>query len=496
MTEVMRAMEAKPSVGRAERLLALGWSGAENVARQLLSLAFFFASVHFLQPSDLGMFALSVAFCAIPQVFIDEPAGEALVQHAEDTAIIWDTGFTLNLALTCGLLAALTLASVPLSWLFGEPALMLTLPALGFGSLLGALGNIQKAHLARRLRFRAIAQTTLMAQLVAGSLGLAMAMWGFGYWALIANVVTAAGLSSAIYAIRSSWKPSLRIDRACLSNRLSYAGYSAALRAMYLLRDQLPLLIAGSLLDLAHVGLLSLAMRVARSLSQLFEEVTSRPMLSLLSRERGDEAQFGSVLTEIITWVNLAAMPAYACVAMLGPLAIAVLFGPAWAPAGAMLPYLCVVLAGWLSLHMVAVALRSRARGRTALRLAAPAVLLDGIILAAAMPFGLTYALAAWAARSALWLPAVIRLLRTELDVIPGELARRGWPSLAGSALAVAAIAALQARGRAGQGWMELATEIAVAALAYLAVIAVSAVALNGRRGAKDQLMSVIGRVG
>jgi len=51
---------------------------------------------------------------------------------------------------------------------------------------------------------------------------------------------------------------------------------------------------------------------------------------------------------------------------------------------------------------MVAVALRSRARGRTALRLAAPAVLLDGAILAGVMPFGLTYALAAWAARSAL----------------------------------------------------------------------------------------------
>jgi len=93
-------------------------------------------------------------------------------------------------------------------------------------------------------------------------------------------------------------------------------------------------------------------------------------------------------------------------------------------------------------------------------------------------------------------LPAVIRLLRTELDVIPGELARRGWPALAGSALAVAAIAAMQAGGRASQGWVELATEIAVAALAYLAVIAVSAVALNGRRGVKDQFMAVIGRVG
>jgi len=492
-----RRMHVRPAVSagisrweRRKRLSTLGWSGIENLFRQLFSLGFFFICVRFLQPTDLGIFALALACTAVPGILIDEPIAEALVQQPDATRAAWDTGFTVNLVLAAALLLLLMACGPGLSSFFGKPGLAYALPALGFASLLGALGNVQKAYLARQLRFRVIAQTTLASQLVGGAAAVALAMQGFGYWALIASVGITAGASSAIYAVLSPWKPRLAMDRAVILAHLPYAGYSAGLRTVYLLRDQSPLIIAGLLLSLAEIGYLSLAIRVGRCLGQLFEEVTSRPLLSMMSREQGSRERFGTVLTEVLAMVGLVAPPAYVGLAMLGPVAMPLMFGAAWASAGDLLPMLCVVLGGWLLLHIVAVSLRSRAMGRIALQLCAPAALLDVAIVSATMPYGLRWALMAWAARAVLWLPLVIWVLQRYLDVDLKRLARLWAAPCAASAAMGGLIGPLRHWVDPGLGGLVLTA--AAAGCAYAAaLVALSILNVGGaafRRGAASLL--------
>ena len=492
-----RKMHIRPAMSagmsrweRRKRLSTLGWSGAENLFRQVFSLGFFFVCVRFLQPTDLGIFALALACTAVPGVLIDEPIAEALVQQPDATRAAWDTGFTVNLVLATALLLLLTACGPGLGSFFGKPGLAYALPALGFASLLGALGNVQKAYLARQLRFRVIAQTTLASQLVGGAAAVALAMQGFGYWALIASVAIAAGASSAIYAVLSPWKPRLAMDRAVILAHLPYAGYSAGLRTVYLLRDQSPLIIAGLLLSLAEIGYLSLAIRVGRCLGQLFEEVTSRPLLSMMSREQGSRERFGAVLTEVLAMIGLVAPPAYVGLAMLGPVAIPLMFGAAWASAGDLLPMLCVVLGGWLLLHIVAVSLRARAMGRIALRLCAPAALLDVAIVSATMPLGLRWALMAWAARAVLWLPLVLWVLQRHLDVDLKRLARLWAAPCAASAAMGGLIGGLRHWVDPGLGGLVLTA--AAAGCAYAAVLVALSILSVGeaafRRGAASLL--------
>ena len=125
----------------------------------------------------------------------------------------------------------------------------------------------------------------LLAQVCAGLVSLSLAAAGFGYWALILNVLTAAAVTSMVYRLVCDWKPKLRFEVATVRARASYVGYSFAIRSLYLLRDGSLFIVAGTLGDLEAAGgdLLRLAMRVARALGQSFEEVTSRPLVSLIS---------------------------------------------------------------------------------------------------------------------------------------------------------------------------------------------------------------------
>lgn len=476
---------------RRKRLATLGWSGAENLFRQLFSLGFFFVCVRFLQPTDLGMFALALACSAIPSILIDEPIGEALVQQPNVTPAAWNTGFTVNLAMATALLLLLTACSPGLSAFFGKPGLAYALPALGLASVLGALGNIQKAYLARQLRFRVIAQTTLVSQLVGGIAAVALAMQGFGYWALIAGLAMTAAISSVIYATLSPWKPRLAMDRAIILAYLPYAGYSAGLRTVYLLRDQSPLIIAGLVLSLADIGYFSLAIRVGRCLGQLFEEITSRPLLSLMSREQSSRGRFGAVLTEVLTVVGLVAPPAYIGLAMVGSLAIPLMFGAAWASAGHLLPMLCVVLGGWLLLHIVAVSLRARALGRIALQLCAPAALVDFVLVSAIMPVGLQWALTALAARAVLSLPPVMWVLQRHLDVDLKRLAKLWTAPLAASATMGGAILLLRPLVDPGLGGLALI--IMAGAGVYIAALAAFAILSVGKAAFRQEISFLLG---
>lgn len=431
-------------MGRRKEIGVLVWSGAENVARQVLSLVMFFVCVRYLQPADLGVFALGVACSAIPSVLIDEPIGEALVQRASVTRDHWDCGFTANLTLSIFMLVALSACSPALGALLGKPSLIYVLPTLSMASVIGALGNIQKAYLARELRFREIAQTTLVSQMVGGASGLGLAVAGYGYWALVCSLVVTACTSSVIYSAICPWKPRLRANRHIIITYLPYVYYSAVLRAVYLLRDQSPLLLAGLNLSLNEVGYLSLALRVARCLGQLFEEITSRPLVTLISREQHLPGGSNAVIAGVLTTAAYLAAPAYLGLALVGPSALPIVFGQEWQPAAVLIPMLCVVSAGWLLTHIVAVALRAQSMGVVALRLCGPVVVIDTILLAVAMTYGLHFALMAWAVRSLMSLPLMPWLLRSWLRVDVAGLARALKTPAAGCLLIAGSIVLVQ----------------------------------------------------
>jgi O-antigen/teichoic acid export membrane protein len=399
------------------RITVLAWSGLESTCRQILSLLFFFGTVRFLSPSDLGVFSLGIALMGIFAVLIDEPIGEALVQQHSATTFDWDTGYSINLAIAVLCLVLACALSPLLSWLLDQPLLLFVIPVLGVSSLVGAMGNIHKAFLSRSLRFRTIAQSALLAQVLAGVVSLGLAAAGYGYWALVLNVLSAAAVSSVTYRLVCTWKPRLRIDRGTVKARAPYVSYSIAIRFLYLLRDQSLFIVAGSLGDLKTVGYLSLAMRVARALGQLFEEVTSRPLISLISRQQNDLAQFGAVLRTVLQIIGLVAFPSFIGLAELGTAVISGLIGVKWAPAGHFLPWICAGLSGWLLLHVVAVALRARGLGRLAVMLTAPTICIDVCIFASAAIIGLDQALELWTIRAVVAFPVLAWVFSVRLGV-------------------------------------------------------------------------------
>lgn len=459
------------------RLRALSWSGAEAVARQGLSVLFWFVLVIFMTPHDIGVFLLAVALVAIPAVVLDAPLAEALIQREDASEEDWDAAFTANLLLGLAVFLLALLLARPAAWLLREPALAAAVPALGAAALLGALGNIHRAALARELRFRATTLVALAGWLVAGGAALALAAVGFGYWALIANVVIGTLVSGPGYWWVSTQQPRLRLPPDNLRALFPFATQVTALRSVVLVRDQSPFLVLGLVAGPMPVAFFGLAMRVARSVGQLAESCTNEPLLAVMSREQHDPVGAGRLLLELLVLLGTVALPAFIGLAVAGPWIIGAVFGPGWAPSAQMLPWLCVVVAGWLLLHVVAVALRARGAAMAALAVTAAAVTIDLVILAALAGYDVVWALAGIVLRLLLTLPILAWMLRRHLAVpVPRLVARLAAPAVA-AALMGWCMHALG--GRIETDAARLAMAVPLGGLVYLGALAASAWALQ-----------------
>jgi PST family polysaccharide transporter len=473
------------------RLSVVVWSGLENSCRQILSLVFFFVSVRFLHPYDLGIFAIAAAYQSVTLIFINDMIGETLVQKSVVTDADWNTGFTINLILAGGFLLVSLVTSHPLALLLKEPSLTFVVPALCFATLISAFGEIQKAFLGRALRFKFIAQTSLIGQVVGGSTSVLLAVFGYGYWALIANVVVTYSLTSAIYWRYSSWKPHIQIDFTIVRTKLSYAVYFALIRSVYTIRDQSPLIIIGLFADVVQVGLFSFALRICRSLSLIFEEVTTRPLISIISREH-EVNRFVSVLNDIITMIGVSALPMFVGLAMLGPSLIPLIFGSKWAIAGGLLPDLCIVLGSWLMLHIVIVSLRSKNLGRTAVALSSVVTFIDALIVALLAPFSIEVALTGWAARSILSIPVSIWILHSRLGLSVKTLLSRWIPPLSATVAMAGMLSLFDDKTR--ESVKGLIGIVGSSGLIYLVILLISTMIIIGPNPVFQKLKAAVSR--
>jgi PST family polysaccharide transporter len=427
------------------RFKALIWSTAEVAIRQLLTLFFSFGVLAFIKPDDLGLFTLAYALNQIPSVLLDDPIIEALIQKNDVTTRDWNTGFTANLVLTC---ASLLLSVAVSGWvadLMGQPGLRHALPIVTLCSVIGCLGYVQKGFLARELHFATMAKTMLRSQLIAGVIGLGLAIAGYGYWALIGNLVVFTVCNSIAFWRACPWKPRLQFDRDSGRAIFAYARHSTLVRLVLLLRDSAPSIIVGALYDAATLGLFALALRIARTLGLFFEDASRQPLMALMSREQGDRDGFAVLLLDIITVLGVLALPAFVGLALTGRYLPGLVFGAEWAGSGALLPWLCIVIAGWVVLHVISVSLRAVGQVKSAFRVLAPFVGLDLLCMVVLAPFGIGWALIGMSVRMVLSLPFLGTLMQSTLGVSVRALLGRWLLPIIG-VLAMAAVVVLTIR--------------------------------------------------
>jgi len=329
----------RPSGGRLRA--AIGWSYVLTGGRIGSSILVTFLLARLLGPSEFGLVAMATVFITVAQTLIQQGLVSAIVQRDRLTPEHLDGAFVVLVLAGLGI-GLLTAAASPLwAWVNRAPELTVVCVALSPLVLLQGLSIVPEAVLRRELRFRAVAIRTLLASLLSGAVGVVLALFGAGIWALVAQQLVNAAVGLVVLWAVCPWRPSRRPRLSGSRDLLVFSAHSANAGLGLMLSSKADVIFTGLFFGPVATGIYRLAARLPDMLVDVTVRSLQQVALPSLSRLQHDRAALARHLNQLQHLGALAGLP------VLGVLAatahpLVTLLGPQWAGTETPLRLLCL----------------------------------------------------------------------------------------------------------------------------------------------------------
>jgi lipopolysaccharide exporter len=314
-----------------QSVTAAKWGLLSSVAKFAMQLLVNIAVARLLGPDAYGLFALATIGLLVATFLSEVGLGWSLMQRETlDDAVI---RFVFTWQCLSGLagLVFMLLAAQAMAEFLRDPRLAEVMRWLGLCCLLNGMAATATNLLRREMRFRELAQVQLLSYLLAyGLIGLPMAFFGQGVWAMVAAWVVQSllGLLLSFRARPHPLRPQLRIDRpreffdvgltVLFTNLCNWA------------LTNLDRLLLGRLAGTQAAGHYAVGYNLASVPNGLLISALQPAFLASGARLQDDLPRLAKGYLEVQSFIWLVLAPLFGVLALSGHEIIAVLYGPAW----------------------------------------------------------------------------------------------------------------------------------------------------------------------
>lgn len=183
------------------------WRFLERFGAYAVSFVVSVILARMLNPEAYGTIALVMVFMNILQVFVDTGLGRALIQKKEADDVDFSSVFYFNMAMCLLLYCGIFVSAPVIAHFFNNIELKIVIRVLGFTLIISGLKNVQQAYVSREMLFKRFFYATLIGTLFSAVVGIGLAYWGAGVWALVAQSLTNAFVDTLMLWITVKWRP-------------------------------------------------------------------------------------------------------------------------------------------------------------------------------------------------------------------------------------------------------------------------------------------------
>lgn len=218
--------EEKSSVSnsRAKKAVVSGlfWRILERTGAQGVTFLVSIVLARLLDPTIYGTVALVTVFITILQVFIDSGLGNALIQKKDADDLDFSSVFFFNMAICLIMYAIMFFTSPLIADFYEDSTLVPVIRVLSLTLIISGVKNVQQAYVSRNMQFKRFFFATLGGTLGAAAVGISLAYFGFGVWALVAQHLFNAAVDTLILWITVKWRPKMMFSFTRLKGLLTF----------------------------------------------------------------------------------------------------------------------------------------------------------------------------------------------------------------------------------------------------------------------------------
>lgn len=315
---------------RQKAIRGVIWSAAQRYGDRAISFVVMLVLARLLSPTAFGLVALALVFISFAQIFIDQGFGDAVVQSPQVDQTLLNTAFWTNI--TTGLLVMIISISFSqtIADFYKEPQLKQIIRWLSISFVFSALSSVQEAILRRKLNFRSLAIRSLIATFVSGIIAVGLAALGAGVWSLVVKTIMFSFISILVLWGISNWRPGFSTSMDSFKRLYSYGINIVGAHFVDFFSRRSGDLLIGFYLGTTLLGYYSLAYALLIVVTEILVVVPNAVIFPAFSHIKNDKLRLQSSVYETTQIISTISIPFFACIIILAPDIVHLLYGSQW----------------------------------------------------------------------------------------------------------------------------------------------------------------------
>ena len=312
---------------------SIKWNVIDRVSSQVLYAITGIVLARLLSVEDFGLVSVVLIFQAFASLLVDSGFSYALIQRKNPSQTDYSTVLWFNVAVAVGIYAVLYfLAPLIADFFQGDRRLIPLSRVLFLSFIINASAIVQTNRLMKAMDVKMVAVSNSLGLCLAGVTGIALALAGYGAWAIVWQTVVLASVKSLGLWTTQRWFPDFTFSWSSLRSFFNIGSRMMFTSFLNTLFQNIYSFVIGNRSGMAPLGYYGQSDKWSKmGIMSLYQVITSS-FLPALSAVQDDDERFKRVCSKMSRLTSYLVFPS-----MLGLMAMATpifhtLFGSKWDP--------------------------------------------------------------------------------------------------------------------------------------------------------------------
>ncbi len=326
---------------RNKTIVGVGWSAIDSVASQGISFLVGLILARLLSPKEYGLIGMITIFISISNTIIDSGFSNSIIRKPSVTKEDYSTTFVFNFLLSILMYVVLFLCGPSISNFFRQEQLTILLRVLGIVVIVHSLAIVQHTKLVRDIDFKRQAKISVVSSLISGIIGIALAFYGFGVWALVAQQISRQVVNTVGLWVTAHWVPSIKFSVASFKYQFEFGWKLLLSQLLNTIWNEGSNIVIGRCYSSVTLGQYSRAQQFSTLFSSNMTAIIQRVSFPVLSSIQDQKERLKANYQKIIKTTMLLSFVGMLSMAACSRSLIFVLIGEKWGLAARFLPIIC-----------------------------------------------------------------------------------------------------------------------------------------------------------
>lgn len=325
-------------------VIGVGWSAADAFLGQGVTFLVGIVLARILSPAEYGLIGIVTIFTTVLTGIVDSGFSNALIRKQSVSRDDYDTMFITNLVISVLLFVLLFYCAPFIAHFFARPELVSLTRVMGFILIIQALSLVQNTILTKKIDFKTKTKASVISAVISGIVGIGMALYGFGVWALVGQLLSRQVLYTLFLWIFNRWWPTFNFSYESFRYMWGFGWKLMLSGLLNNIWNQIYQVVVGKYYSPSTLGQYSRSREYANIFSSNLTSIVQRVSYPVLAEVQSNKERMMSAYRRVIkTTMFVTTILMFALGAIAEPL-IYCLIGPQWNEAASYLFLICVCM--------------------------------------------------------------------------------------------------------------------------------------------------------